>query len=248
MVILLYMAEAPQTPDIINKPQEAGAQNNKEGGILSGLKESFFNRVTQAKERFNKADKGRKETVPNLDGAVIKGARPEFRGRTPDGKWLVDLVGGHVDNVRNAEDKLNEKNDEIKEQTLEKKDEAASGFQDKVRGLWTKANDKLVKPQVEKAREVASKVKGGGENIKNYFGSQAETARNDIREIASDWVREWKDVFKLHEEIKSGILGGKLTDSANNSRGLAQEKSLQSLRFRAAENVFRGGATALGKK
>lgn len=241
------MAEVPQNPDIINKIPEVGGQA-KEGGILSGLKESLSKRVGQAKERFDTANEGRKKTAPNLDGAVIKGARPELRGKTPDGKWLVDLVGGHVDNVRNAEDKLNEKNDEIKEQTLEKKDEAASGFQDKVRGLWTKANEKLVKPQVEKARELAAKVKGGGENIKNYFQGQAETARNDIRKMASDWVGEWKNVFKLHEEIKSGILGGKLTDSANNSRGLAEEKSLQSLRFRGAENVLRGGAAALGKK
>ena len=257
----------PDLSSILSKAQEAGKQTRVESVAAvkqrgSELRDSFRERLTQAREKAGQALNGLKkfgeqwkaDTAKYADAAIGIATNSEVRA----------ALGSYMqEKVRDAREKLNTKYSEIQEAILDKKDQAVSRFQEGIRELWKRAKEKLVQPQVTKAREIANNVRRtwgetkaagieAGENVVNFFQTQAENTRNGIRARGAEIVAAWNDILAKPREARAALLGGlgeKLVGTANADMTLAQQRRVRATEHRAAASVIRtGGATPTGTK
>jgi hypothetical protein len=259
--------QRPDLSSILKKAQEAGKQQRaenvaavKQGG--SELRASLVLRVTQAREKAIQAWTGVKESGKQLKADTVKYTDVAI-GIATNSEVRAALGGYMQEKVHDAREKLNTKYGEIREAILDKKDQAVSRFQEGVRGLWRNANEKLVQPQITKAKEIATNIrqKWGeikaagretGEKVVNFFQQQAESTRNGIRARGAEIGAAWNDVLAKPREARAallGKLGEKLVGTANADKSAAEQHRVRATEHRASASIIRtGGAVAAGIK
>ncbi|EKD65688.1 MAG: hypothetical protein ACD_50C00016G0005, partial [uncultured bacterium] len=160
------------------------------------------------------------------------------------------LTGFMSEKVTDAREKFRAQNKAVKERFLDDRDFLFSKFKEGGRSLLTRANEKLVQPQIARAAEIGGKLKSGGERVRNFFQTQAENTRNGIRARRADVTARWNELLAKPGEIKAGLfrgLGERLLGSASTSSERAQQHRVHATELRTSASAIRGSsATAAG--
>lgn len=250
-------SEKPSLNTILGQAKEAGNQTRVEGVDTlkqkgSELRTNFLQRVTQAREKARGAWQGVKEVGAQWKTDTVKYADITL-GLATNSEVRAALGGFMQDKVLEARDRLSDKKAEITDKTLQKKDDAVARVQEGMRALWTQANEKLITPQVTKAREIAKNVrqtwgetKDAGREaadvITNYFTTQAENTRNGIRARSADVSASWNDILAKPKEIRASLLGGlgeMLLKIAHSDLDQARSKRENATGYRAGAVIIR---------
>lgn len=232
----------PTLAEALNLAREKGVQT-REGGVntFQTLKDSLRNRYDSARNRLTDT----KASLSRIGGetkALVKTTIDIGIGLSTN-QEARRAVG---EAVRFNYDKANEAFDEKRNNILDiaeaKRDEVITRILGKMSEVGASFRDRLISPQVARAREITNNIQIGGQEMAQFFRSQAENTKNGFMARKAEIAADWHDLLSKPPELKAslfGKLGEKMTNFANGERETSLKRKSVAGECRGAAAHFR---------